>query len=91
LCDNSHRRTNFSDKGILGDGRLIKKHASDGRGSRIIPIVNGPVLLLGEVEIRSAYGNTVYYGSRTAVCRCGHSNNKPFWDDSHAEIDWRDD
>jgi CDGSH-type Zn-finger protein len=92
LCDNSHKQTTFRDKGILGDDRLIKEPTSDGgRGLRIIPTVNGPFLLRGEVEIHSADGKTVYRGSRGALCRCGHSNNKPFCDGSHAEVDWRDD
>ena len=91
FCDNSHKQTNFRDKGILGDDRLMKEPTSDGRRLRIIPTVNGPLLLRGEVEIRSAAGETVYRGSRTALCRCGHSANKPFCDGSHAEVDWRDD
>jgi CDGSH-type Zn-finger protein/uncharacterized Fe-S cluster protein YjdI len=91
LCDNSHKQTNFSDNGILGDDRLTRGPTSDGRGLRIIPTVKGPLLLRGEVEIRSADGETVYRGSRTALCRCGHSNNKPFCDGSHAEVAWRDD
>ena len=91
LCDNTHKQTNFRDEGILGDDRLTKGHTSEGRGLRIIPTVNGPLLLRGEVEIRSADGNTVYRGSRGSLCRCGHSNNKPFCDSSHAEMDWRDD
>jgi hypothetical protein len=53
--------------------------------------VNGPLLLRGEVEIRSADGNTVYRGSRGSLCRCGHSNNKPFCYSSPAEMDWHDD
>src|SRR5918993_1540681 len=46
---------------------------------------------VGEVVIRSADGETLYRGSRGTLCRCGHSNNKPFCDSSHAEMDWRDD
>jgi CDGSH-type Zn-finger protein/uncharacterized Fe-S cluster protein YjdI len=91
FCDNSHKQTNFRDKGILGDIRLMKEPTSDGKRLRIIPTVNGPLLLRGEVEIWSADGETVYRGSRTALCRCGHSNNKPFCDGSHAEMGWRDD
>jgi CDGSH-type Zn-finger protein len=91
LCDNSHKQTNFRDEGILGDNRLTRGPKSDGRGLRIIPTVNGPLLLRGEVEIRSADGETVYRGSRTTLCRCGHSANKPFCGGSHAEIDWRED
>jgi CDGSH-type Zn-finger protein/uncharacterized Fe-S cluster protein YjdI len=91
LCDNSHKQANFRDEGILRDDRLIKDPASDARELRITPTVNGPLLLRGEVEIRSADGKSVYRGSRTALCRCGHSNNKPFCDGSHAEMDWRED
>jgi CDGSH-type Zn-finger protein/uncharacterized Fe-S cluster protein YjdI len=91
LCDNSHKQTNFRDEGILGDDRLTRGPTSDERELRIIPTVNGPLHLRGEVEIRSADGETVYRGSRTTLCRCGHSNNKPFCDGSHAEIGWRDD
>jgi CDGSH-type Zn-finger protein/uncharacterized Fe-S cluster protein YjdI len=91
LCDNSHRQTNFRDEGILGDDRLMKEPASGGTGLRITPTVNGPLLLRGDIEIRSADGETVYRGSRTALCRCGHSANKPFCDGSHAEVGWRDD
>ena len=91
FCDNSHKQTNFRDKGILGDDRLMKGPTGDARRLRIIPTVNGPLLLRGEVEIRSADGETVYRGSRTALCRCGHSANKPFCDGSHAEVNWRND
>jgi CDGSH-type Zn-finger protein/uncharacterized Fe-S cluster protein YjdI len=91
LCDNAHKQTSFRDEGILGDDRLIKEPTSDGRGLRITPTVNGSLLLRGEVEIRSEDGETVYRGSRTALCRCGHSNNKPFCDSSHAKMDWRED
>jgi CDGSH-type Zn-finger protein/uncharacterized Fe-S cluster protein YjdI len=90
FCDNSHKQTNFRDKGILGDDRLVKKPTGDGRRLTITPAVNGPLLLRGEVEIQSADGETVYRGSRTALCRCGHSTNKPFCDSSHAKMDWRD-
>jgi hypothetical protein len=67
LCDNSHKRTNFKDKDILGDDRFIKEPTSDGRGLRIIPTVNRPFLLRGEDESRSAHGKTVYRSSRIAL------------------------
>ena len=91
FCDNSHKQTNFKDKGVLGDNRLLTAPTSDGRRLRITPAVNGPLLLRGEVEVRSADGKTVYHGSRTVLCRCGSSANKPFCDGSHVEMDWRED
>jgi hypothetical protein len=75
----------------LGDDRLTKEPISYGRKLRIIPTVNGPLLGRGEVEIRSADGEPVYRGSRSALCRCGYSENKPFCDGSHAEMGWRED
>jgi uncharacterized Fe-S cluster protein YjdI/CDGSH-type Zn-finger protein len=56
FCDNSHKQTNFRDKGILGDDRLMKEPTGGGRRLGIIPTINGPLHLRGEVEIRSVDG-----------------------------------
>lgn len=48
---------------------------------------NGPLRVTGDnIIIKDAAGNTFGLGGRTTVslCRCGHSNNKPFCDGSHA-------
>jgi CDGSH-type Zn-finger protein/uncharacterized Fe-S cluster protein YjdI len=91
LCDNSHKQANFRDAGVLGENRLASKPAANGQKLRIVPTVGGPLILNGEVEIRSADGQTFYRGTKTALCRCGHSANKPFCDGSHAEVMWRSD
>jgi CDGSH-type Zn-finger protein len=91
FCDNSHKEVNFRDKGALRDDRLTKEPIGDERVLKITPTVNGPLLLRGEVEIRSADGEAAYRGTKAALCRCGRSNNKPFCDGSHAEMDWRED
>ncbi len=91
FCDNSHKQVNFRDAGDLGEDRLTLKPAADGRRLQIVPTVGGPLILSGEVEIRSADGETAYRGTKTTLCRCGHSANKPFCDGSHAEVMWRDD
>jgi hypothetical protein len=75
----------------LGDDRLTKEPISYGRKLRIIPTVNGPLLVRGEVEIQSADGEPVYRGSGSALCRCGYSENKPFCDGSHGEMGWCND
>jgi CDGSH-type Zn-finger protein/uncharacterized Fe-S cluster protein YjdI len=87
FCDNSHIQANFRDAGILG-ARFASKPATHGGKLRIVPAVNGPLLLNGEVEIRGADGETAYRGTKTALCRCGRSANKPFCDGSHAEVAW---
>jgi CDGSH-type Zn-finger protein/uncharacterized Fe-S cluster protein YjdI len=91
FCDNSHKQANFRDAGVLGKNKLASEPATDSGKLRIVPAVGGPLILNGEVEIRSADGDTAYRGTKTALCRCGHSGNKPFCDGSHAEVMWRDD
>ena len=90
FCDNSHKQANFRDAGVLGENRLALKPAAGWR-LQIVPTVGGPLILKGEVEIRSADGDTAYRGTKTVLCRCGHSANKPFCDGSHAEVMWQDD
>lgn len=52
---------------------------------KITVLDNGPYLVEGEVELVDAKGNAFGLGGRTklALCRCGHSQNKPFCDGSH--------
>lgn len=90
FCDNSHRRAGFRDAGALGENRLRSEPVETG-SLGIVPTVNGPFLLKGGIEVRSADGETVYRGTRAALCRCGHSGNKPFCDGTHADIMWQDD
>jgi len=46
---------------------------------------NGPILVSGEFELQDADGKAYGLAGRTsiALCRCGHSQNKPFCDGSH--------
>jgi CDGSH-type Zn-finger protein len=46
---------------------------------------NGPVLVSGSFEIQDGSGNTftVDASRPAAICRCGHSENKPFCDGAH--------
>jgi len=60
---------------------------SEQNETTIVVINNGPYRILGEnITIKDAAGNTFGLGGRTVVslCRCGHSENKPFCDGSHA-------
>jgi CDGSH-type Zn-finger protein len=47
--------------------------------------VNGPLRVTGAFTICDATGATFDLAGRTAIalCRCGHSKNKPFCDGSH--------
>jgi len=47
--------------------------------------VNGPLLVRGEFKLLDAEKREYNLEGKTniALCRCGHSNNKPFCDGSH--------
>ncbi len=46
---------------------------------------NGPLLIEGDMEVLDAVGKAFGLAGRTTVslCRCGHSENKPFCDGAH--------
>ena len=51
---------------------------------------NGPLLVKGPLVIRKADGTVIETPARVALCRCGHSENKPFCDGGHARNGFRD-
>ncbi len=50
---------------------------------------NGPLLLRGRVRIVGQDGTLLREDTRVALCRCGHSANKPFCDGTHRNIGFR--
>jgi CDGSH-type Zn-finger protein len=53
--------------------------------NRIKVRANGPLLCTGEVEVLGPDGQLLEEAADVALCRCGHSGNKPFCDGSHRE------
>lgn len=51
--------------------------------TRIKVTKNGPYLVSGDVELVDSDGNVVERLAKAALCRCGHSESKPFCDGSH--------
>ncbi len=47
---------------------------------------NGPYLIPGNFTFTDAEGNTKNIDKTIALCRCGHSANKPFCDGTHRKI-----
>jgi len=49
---------------------------------------NGPIRIEGEFAICDADGNAYGLAGRTVIslCRCGHSENKPFCDGHHGRL-----
>ena len=52
---------------------------------KITPRDNGPLFIEGPITIVDTTGKAFGLAGRTsiALCRCGHSNNKPFCDGAH--------
>lgn len=46
---------------------------------------NGPLLVHGHIVIKDASGNQTAREKTTALCRCGHSLNKPYCDGNHTK------
>lgn len=55
----------------------------------INPRLNGPLYVRGHVRIVGPGGQLIREDTRLALCRCGHSANKPFCDGSHRRVGFR--
>ena len=51
---------------------------------------DGPLYLTGRLQIALPEGETLQE-TRAALCRCGHSKDKPFCDNSHLAVGFADD
>ncbi|GAB4442292.1 MAG: CDGSH iron-sulfur domain-containing protein [Anaerolineae bacterium] len=87
FCDNSHRQVGFQARGGVEQPQQLQAVATDGQ-LKITPLANGPLLLEGGYEIRDARGEVLARGNKTALCRCGHSANKPFCDGTHRRVEF---
>jgi CDGSH iron-sulfur domain-containing protein 3 len=49
---------------------------------------NGPYKVVGPITVVDAQGRSVELpeGTAVALCRCGHSQTKPFCDSSHKRV-----
>jgi len=52
--------------------------------------VSGPIWLKGGISLESEDGRKYETRNRATLCRCGHSQNKPFCDGSHLDIHFND-
>lgn len=51
--------------------------------TKIEVMPNGPLLVYGNIIIKDRSGSETRKSKVTALCRCGHSQNKPYCDGSH--------
>jgi len=84
-CDGSHNAAGFLASGEPATAVTPALQSRDGP-LEILPQRDGPLRVKGNLEICSGTGRTVKRTTGEALCRCGHSHNKPFCDGSHAKV-----
>ena len=85
FCDTSHVAAGFM---ASGEPETKPTDALPTRNGAlaVTPAPNGPLLVNGNVEIVTGTGRTILRTTKTALCRCGASGNKPYCDGSHAKV-----
>jgi CDGSH-type Zn-finger protein/uncharacterized Fe-S cluster protein YjdI len=74
----------------------LRYHRLDGaegerpqRPTVVWPISDGPLLMVGDLEVRGPDGELLTHETRLTLCRCGLSHNQPFCDNSHRRRKWK--
>lgn len=82
FCDGSHAESGFV---ASAEARLKESQPLVVRDGplTVTPQKNGPLQVEGNLELCCGTGHTIDRTTQTRLCRCGHSENKPFCDGSH--------
>ena len=88
FCDGSHNAAKFTATGEPASHES-RPLAARGKRLQIHPEPDGPLAVIGNLEICSGTGRTIDRVTATRLCRCGGSSNKPFCDGTHARIGFR--
>jgi CDGSH-type Zn-finger protein/uncharacterized Fe-S cluster protein YjdI len=59
------------------------------KGAEISIVKNGPFVVKGSFKIKDIDGNEIVCGKSAALCRCGHTKNRPFCDGTHTDINFK--
>jgi len=89
FCDNAHEKVAFRDRGAIDD--TGDDFETAGGKLEITPVPNGPLIVAGNLTIRAASGRAGWRGTKTALCRCGSSQSKPFCDGGHKAAGFKSD
>jgi len=81
-CDGSHATAGFVASGEPPTGSADPLASRDGPLA-VTPLRNGPLHVIGNLEICAGTGRTVARVTEARLCRCGQSRSKPFCDLSH--------
>ncbi|HVZ99738.1 MAG TPA: ferritin-like domain-containing protein [Caulobacterales bacterium] len=89
FCDGSHHDAHFDATGEPPTGdKTAMLPVRDGQ-LEINPQIDGPLMVRGNFEIMSGTGRMIARVTACRLCRCGHSNTKPFCDGTHAKIGFK--
>jgi CDGSH-type Zn-finger protein/uncharacterized Fe-S cluster protein YjdI len=69
------------------DGKSVERPPAE---NTIVVTNNGPLFARGDLAIENAPADMPGVRYRAALCRCGHSKNKPFCDNSHEAAGFKD-
>ena len=83
FCDGAHTKAGFRAGSAIPNPK-IRQGDTSVTALRVVVGTNGPLILDGPVTVRGAADDETCAGTKTALCRCGASENKPFCDGSHA-------
>ena len=85
FCDGSHSAAGFAASGEpltqAFDALAVRNGLLDVQARP-----NGPLRIVGNLEIVSGTGHTCNKVTETYLCRCGQSKNKPYCDGSHNAV-----
>ena len=82
FCDGSHVAAGFVASGEPASASFEALAVRNG-ALDLQPLPNGPLRVVGNLEVVSGTGRTCNKVSEAYLCRCGHSKNKPYCDGSH--------
>jgi len=87
-CDGSHAGAGFLATGEPAAQDSESLAVRNGK-LEITPVPDGPLQVEGALEIVSGTGRTLNRVEKTFLCRCGASENKPYCDGSHKNINFK--
>lgn len=85
FCDSSHATAGFTATGEPASRDVPPLEVRNGPVD-IQPQPDGPLKIVGNLEVVSGTGRTVNKVRQAFFCRCGASQNKPYCDGSHKHV-----
>lgn len=88
FCDSSHIAIGFA---ATGEPETRESQPLAARGGTLViePQQDGPLEVLGNLELCAGTGRTFDRVTSTWLCRCGGSANKPYCDGTHRKIGFK--